>query len=353
MIEWMFEAWPWIAAASVVVGIITVIIAMTTKNMCDKQKRVVIITSIILGCMIAFLCLSAVISIEFVRVPCLYGMTFQEAKYELEKIKLGYSFPFGEQYSNDDDRIIKYQYYESNIIVKKGTEIQLSFNDLGAKANETHEITVPDLVGRKYIDAVNILSETGLLHRITGQTGDLNTLYVASQSIPSRLSVPSGSIISLELTNANAAVFENQTTGRMVNVPNLINMEEKAATKLLLEKEFAVSVQNPIELDDSLAHYYIIAQSIRAGEEVPVGTQITLEKSSVKVGIPVVVPNLIGMEQKEAAKALINRGLSFQVWLTFSENTAKEFYVVGQSIEADSQVLSGTIIRLELSSKKP
>ena len=198
--------------------------------------------------------------------------------------------------------------------------------------------------------------ELQLFHRITSDNSELFTLdklFVVSQSIASDISVPVGLIISLELTSTVDSISDTSNSTLMVSVPNLINMEEKEAQAILLEKGFMLSIQAPKALDDSLDHYYIISQSIDAGTEVPVGTHITLEKGAAKVGAQVTVPNLIGMEQSEATALLINRGLSFQVSVKAYEANSSIYYVLNQSVSPNTQVTSGTIIRLEMTSKKP
>lgn len=67
----------------------------------------------------------------------------------------------------------------------------------------------------------------------------------------------------------------------------------------------------------------------------------------------VFVPNVVGMEQIEATELLANRGLQFQVWWTEENNISSEhYYVIDQSIPAESSVLAGTLVELELSPKK-
>ena len=195
-----------------------------------------------------------------------------------------------------------------NTIVIKGTNILLDYDTASeGLANSAAYVTVPNLVGEKYTDAIDSLIKAGLFHRIVGNNSELFTLdnlFVASQSIASDISVPAGSIIGLELSSTVDTISDTSNSTLMVSVPDLINMEEKEAQELLLEKGFKVSIQAPKALDDSLDHYFIISQSIKAGTEVPVGINITLEKGAVKVGAQVTVPDLIGMEQSEATALL-------------------------------------------------
>lgn len=354
MIEWLYSSWEWIAIASVIIGIIGVFIQTRKK----QQRSGIALTSLLLGLAITFLCLVGIVHGGFTQVPHLRGITVDEAIFELNNIGLNAFYPSGQMYNNEVGRkTVTDLGCTDNTIVIKGTNILLDYDTASeGLANIAAPVRVPNLVGEKYTDAIDKLIKAGLFHRIADNNSELLTLdklFVASQSIAPDISVPTGSIIGLELTSTVDAISDTSNSTLMVSVPDLINMEEKEAQELLLEKGFKVSIQAPKALDDSLDHYFIISQSIKAGTEVPVGINITLEKGAVKVGAQVTVPDLIGMEQSEATALLINRGLSFQVSMKASDANSGIYYVIDQSISPNSQVTSGTIIRLELSSKKP
>ena len=66
------------------------------------------------------------------------------------------------------------------------------------------------------------------------------------------------------------------------------------------------------------------------------------------------VPNVIGMEQNAAGAELKKMGLDFRVWWNEENNTIGDnYYVIGQSIPADSFVIPGAIVKLEISPIKP
>lgn len=358
VLEWLYNCWPWITMMGVILGIISVLTGIHIFKIGEKTRSFVLLNSFSLGLVITFLCLAGIVNNSFVRVPYLRGKTVDEAISVLKDRNLDVLYPFGEKYGSETGgKIVRQQDYEDGKLVIKGTCILLLYDSASdSSPKETTIITVPNLVGEKYIDVVKKLADVGLLHRITSDNGKpatIDNLYVASQSIASGISVPKGSIIDLELTSTVDSITDTNKPNRMASVPNLINMDEKDAQELLLENGFMVTIQAPKALDDSLDHYYIISQSIEAGTEVPIGTHITLEKGAVKVGAQVTVPNLIGMEQSEATALLINQGLSFQVSVKASEANSSIYYVLNQSVSPNSQVTSGTIIRLELTSKKP
>ena len=353
VIKWLFNLWPWIIILGVIIGLVPPIVKKIKELLVGKPKYIVRSIMLIIYLVIAIISFAGFTYGAFTYVPDLYDHTVREAKSMLQEKGLIISYPFGEHSDDDtDNRKVIFQEYKANSLVLKGTHVLIGY-DLASysSAIETRATIVPNLVGEKYTEAIDKLVKAGLFHHIVGNS---NELFVVSQSIASNTSVPEGSIIGLELkSNVDTIGGDANNSILMVAVPSLVNMDEKAAKDLLLEKGFMVSIQAPTALDDSLDHYYIISQSIDAGTEVPVGTHITLEKGAVKVGAQVTVPNLIGMEQSEATALLINRGLSFQVSVKASEANSSMYYVINQSVSPNSQVTSGTIIRLELSSKKP
>ena len=68
----------------------------------------------------------------------------------------------------------------------------------------------------------------------------------------------------------------------------------------------------------------------------------------------VYVPNVVGMEQMQAAELLTLSGLQFQVWWTDENSTSSDvYYVIDQSVPHSSQVPRGTIIKPEISADIP
>lgn len=71
-------------------------------------------------------------------------------------------------------------------------------------------------------------------------------------------------------------------------------------------------------------------------------------------GGKVSVPNVLGMEQGEAIRALYMAGLQFQVFLSSSDDfNSDTYYVISQSREYGENVDIGTIVKLELTAYLP
>ena len=60
--------------------------------------------------------------------------------------------------------------------------------------------------------------------------------------------------------------------------------------------------------------------------------------------------DVIGMEQEDATRLLVDCGLQFQVWRTDENNSSSKcYYIIDQSIPEGATVPAGTLICLELS----
>lgn len=103
----------------------------------------------------------------------------------------------------------------------------------------------------------------------------------------------------------------------------------------------------------------VIGQSIDEGSIVQKDTKVIVYLNVTQISPPdiygmVSVPNVVGMEQIEATELLIESGLQFQVWWTEENNVdSEQYFIIQQSIPADSKVTAGTLIKLELSPNKP
>ncbi len=104
--------------------------------------------------------------------------------------------------------------------------------------------------------------------------------------------------------------------------------------------------------------HYVIGQNIVPETIINTKIPIRLRTMSLsnsptkqKTSDTVEVPNVVGMEQRNAAQLLESSGLNFSVW-TFTEDVGEEYNVIGQSIIPNTIVDKGTIIKLQLSAIK-
>lgn len=117
---------------------------------------------------------------------------------------------------------------------------------------------------------------------------------------------------------------------------------------------------NQIREQDSVIvwHYPSAGEIVRKGSIVTVYLNENIPNTEVpsSSSIPeiTVVPNVVGMEQIAGTQLLQSYHLNFQVWWTAEHNiSSEEYYIIGQSVQAGTEVDSGTVIKLELSPYKP
>ncbi len=293
----------------------------------------------------------------FTKAPIVYGKTVQEAIQIFNDAGLNLVLPEG-LLINDTTRYMTVtgQSYEENQPIPKGTQITVYIDSTVIRTPQKI-VVVPYVVGELYINAKETLSANGLRHQVrtSGEKDILvDSAYVVSQSIAESSNIPEGSLIELELSSKKEEISITPPAMDMVEVPKVVDLEELEAVRVLEERGLTAQVFWVTGTNESLAQYYIINQSIPAGSSVPFGTLIELERSGIKLGTPVTVPNVIGMEQTEATTLLKNMGLNFQVWWTEENNiSVEEYYIINQSMPMDSLVSSGSVIKLELSATKP
>ena len=140
------------------------------------------------------------------------------------------------------------------------------------------------------------------------------------------------------------------------SVPNTINYTFDSALASLRSANLEGKLASGNIFDASKLIY---EQSIRAGTVVMKNKTVELSYKSPAVveesDDKVPVPKVIGMEQMEATSLLTESGLQFQVWWTDNGDFeySDTYYIIDQSIPADSEVSVGTLVKLELSSVQP
>lgn len=355
----LYESWLWIVAIG---GVITVIPVLNDlKNILKKQevdqnKWYTLLSKILPLIPFAFVVISCIIHMTCSKVPDITSnnTTVNEAKEILRENDLNIEFPINANYEPSD--IIEWQYLPKDKIVLKNSYIAV---DIKEKEITKSIVEVPNLIGKNYITAITLLTENSLQYkvRIPKESGiPFDQYNISYQSITAGSSIPEGTIIDLELSLEEVDVPPaNEETSDLIPIPNLIGLEEKEAVNLLMSIGLKSNVYWLQGNDETADCYYILNQSIPEGSFVAVGTVVELERSSKQPGTPVLVPNVIGMEQIEATNLLMKNGLQFQVSWTKDENETSSdiYYIKDQSIQAGSTVNAGTLVELELTSQNP
>lgn len=359
MLAILYNMWGILAGVSTAISIIAA--SVSVKQSLSKSKdlpvAVKVLLNLVFACSCAVVLSSFAIGTMFSKAPRVYGKTVREATQIFNdvglKLVLSEGMPINDSTLN---MTVIGQNYEGDQPIPKGTEITVYVDSTGIQAPQT-TIVVPNVVGEQYVNALETLSESGLRYLVfvsDEKDVSLENAYIVSQSIVEGSNVPEGSILKLGLSSKEENISSSLPSADMIDVPGVVDMEEAEAVKMLEDLGLTAQVWWLTGTDESLDCYYIIGQSIPAGSSVHAGTLIELERSGIKLGTPVTVPNVVGMEQMEATRLLKNMGLNFQVWWTEENNIPiDQYYIIDQSIPAGSSVSAGTLVKLELSVTKP
>lgn len=147
-----------------------------------------------------------------------------------------------------------------------------------------------------------------------------------------------------EKTTEDTTEQSSTDTKETVAMPNLVNNTWEEAMEILeeyhLEWEIVEEISNDVESG------FVIRQSVKRGDEIEVGTKVTIVVSIGKDSVQ--VPEVVGKEESVAKKAITDAG--FQVATTEEySSTVKEGYVISQDPEGYRNVDHGSTITLVIS----
>ncbi len=211
---------------------------------------------------------------------------------------------------------------------------------LGDIFSPTQRIQLPNFVGSRYEYLVGN-PEFGIYNFevVFVANEEAEPGLVLSQSPePGRSMMLSAGGVSVELTVSGSSSPSQ--------VPDVVNTNYRDASQLLRQAGFSVEVTNAVS--DSVTEDYVISVSPQVGEELIPGSTVTLTVSSGPEISYVNMPNLVGLTESGAIEQLENSGLSY----AGSERRASALEagtVIGQSVEAHTQVEEHTKITLQIS----
>nr|WP_239021891.1 Stk1 family PASTA domain-containing Ser/Thr kinase [Nocardioides jishulii] len=194
------------------------------------------------------------------------------------------------------------------------------------------QVRVPNLIGMTEAEAREAIGDAELkVGRVDYEANeDAPADEVISQD-PSAIYVDPGSSVNLVVS----------TGAPMVEVPFLVGQDRKAARQVLVDRNLEVRIQ-VTESDEPLNQ--VVRTDPAAYKEVPEGTVVTLFVSDG----PEEIPNVVGMTQEAAEKALRDAGFEPDV-LTTSDTTEPKGTVIRQSPRAGKEGSSGDTVTIVVS----
>ncbi|PYR25144.1 MAG: hypothetical protein DMF98_13225, partial [Acidobacteria bacterium] len=142
----------------------------------------------------------------------------------------------------------------------------------------------------------------------------------------------------------NFAAVEVVPAATATTVPYVVNMTQASASTAISAAGLNVGVVTT-EWSSTVPTGTVISQSPAGGAPALSETAVNLVVSG---GVPVTVPNYVGMTQSAASVAITSSGLQVAATTTFSSSPAG--IVISQSPVGDTKVIAGSIVSIVVSS---
>ncbi len=232
---------------------------------------------IVLICLILFVASIAVTSAilsaneaKDVQIPNLIGKTEEEAKAELKELKLNYE-KVSEDYNADQEAGKIYEQspaYTPNYKVKeKSTTIKVKVS------KGTEKVTVPKVAGMTYDEAVKELENNKLkAEKIEETSKEIKEGIVISQETNPNTEANAGDTVKIHVSIGTGIA--------QVVMPSVLGKTESDARQTLEGKNLKVNVE--YNLDATSDNGIVKEQSIKSGENIDEGTEVTIKVNKVK-----------------------------------------------------------------------
>ena len=232
---------------------------------------------IVLICLILFVASIAVTSAilsaneaKDVQIPNLIGKTEEEAKAELKELKLNYE-KVSEDYNADQEAGKIYEQspaYTPNYKVK---EISTTIKVKVSKGTE--KVTVPKVAGMTYDEAVKELANNKLkAEKIEETSKEIKEGIVISQETNPNTEANAGDTVKIHVSIGTGIA--------QVVMPSVLGKTESDARQTLEGKNLKVNVE--YNLDTTSDNGIVKEQSIKSGENIDEGTEVTIKVNKVK-----------------------------------------------------------------------
>ena len=198
-----------------------------------------------------------------VQIPNLVGKTEDEAKAELAKLKLEY-VKISEDYNKDYEAG---KIYEQTPSYSEGYKIKQK-NKVSVKVSKGTETTiVPKVIGDTYDDAVKKLEDAKLkAEKVEEVNKDIKEGIVISQETEANSTANAGDVVKIHVSIGSGIP--------QVVVPGVVGKNENEAKSALEAKNLKVNIE--YTEDSTKNNGEVLRQSIKAGENIDEGTEITI-----------------------------------------------------------------------------
>ena len=224
-----------------------------------------------------------------IKVPNFIGTIYDEEEFETKYPDLTFDISEKVDTSVTPNQIISQTPEKGTKIDPKKTIIELVI------ATNTELVEIPDdLIGIDYVSAVTKLTSLGF---------NVKEKEVEQKDYPG---IAAGTVVSINPKGGNKVsanstvtleyVSYDETKEKLVIVPDVSNLDEASAKKVLTSSGFTVSVNS--EYSDTISKGYVISNTFK-GSKIPAGSNVTITVSKGKlveqsITITVTLPEYTG-----------------------------------------------------------
>ena len=200
------------------------------------------------------------------------------------------------------------------------------------------QVAVPRLTGLMIPQAQDVVTSAGLkIGGITTQAGsNAPDGSIIAQTPEAGVQVRGGSSVTVVIAAIRAKA----------NVPSVVGLSTAEAGRMIASAGLVAQIAR--KYSDSTPQDTVIDQSPAAGQQVVLGSAVTISISLGPQSTAVTLPNLVGMAQSDATSKIVSLGLTSHVSSAFSATVA-----VGQVVDQvpipGQQVAPGTAIGINVS----
>ncbi len=208
---------------------------------------------------------------------------------------------------------------------KTGSDVLTSADALST--SETDTIPMVNVVGLYKTAAEEQMKKNGFTNYTFQEQTDpkVEKGYVISQSIDEGTAITKDTAITIVISSGK----------EKTKVPDVVGLEDSQATTLL--EEAGLKVTHGYAYDDKVEKDHVISSDPVYGTEVEEGSTVKIIVSNGKEQKTVVVPNLEGRSEDEAAASLTAKNLVGAPTYEYSD-TVKEGYVISQDPAVNTEV---------------
>ena len=271
-----------------------------------------------------------------VKIPEVIGMTQESATEAL----LAAGLTVGKiETVNDpeaDSGIVVSQNPDASTEVPAGSAVDLEVS------RGVVVVPVPSVIGKTQAEAEQLLKDNGLGVKATQVYSDAPAGQVTDQSPAAGSSLNEGAVVTISVSQGALPVAA---------VPNVVGQSEADATQALQQAGFVAKANQAYS--DTAPAGTVVAQTPPGGVFAQTGATVEVTLSH---GPPppdaVEVPDLTGMSQDEATKALEAAGFKVEVLGAYSD-TVPEGSVMGQAPSAGLSSPPGATVTIAVSQGPP